>query len=166
MGKGRLSSQQFRYDRKQDRYICPQGKYLYPYEKKDRNIKRYRIIGGHCKNCSLKTACLPIRHQNRARFMYRNPHQSEIDRVRWRQNTLHFKKKLIERSWKIEGLFAEAKAHHGLRRVKYHGLSKVQIQFYMTAMVQNFKRLTAYGHQLDLKLRYFLWKIYEYRLNF
>lgn len=72
----------------------------------------------------------------------------------------------MERSWKIEGLFAEAKAHHGLLRVKYRGLSKVQIQFYMTAMVQNFKRLATYSHQLNLKLRYFLWTIYEYRPKF
>ena len=97
--------------------------------------------------------------------MYRNPHQDEIDRVRWRQGTLHFKKKLIERSWKIEGLFAEAKVHHGLRKVKYRGLSKVQIQFYMTAMVQNFKRLATYSHQLNLKFRYLLQKIYEYVNN-
>ena len=35
MGKGRLSSQQFKYDRRKDQYICPKGKHLYPYEKKN-----------------------------------------------------------------------------------------------------------------------------------
>jgi transposase len=41
----------------------------------------------------------------------------------------------------IEGLFAEAKQFHGLSRAKYRGRSKMQIQAYLTAIVQNLKRL-------------------------
>jgi DDE family transposase len=52
-----------------------------------------------------------------------------------------FGKKLAERMWKIEGLFAEAKQNHCLSRAKYRGRSKVQIQAYLCAMVQNLKRL-------------------------
>jgi hypothetical protein len=43
--------------------------------------------------------------------------------------------------WKIEGIHAEAKHQHSLKRAKYRGLTKVQIQAYMTASVQNLKRL-------------------------
>ena len=49
--------------------------------------------------------------------------------------------KLRERRWQVEGLFGEAKENHCLRRAKYRGLEKVQIQSYMTAIAQNFKRL-------------------------
>jgi hypothetical protein len=52
-----------------------------------------------------------------------------------------FKQKMSERRWKIEGLFAEAKDNHGLARAKYRGRAKVQIQAYLTATVQNLKRL-------------------------
>jgi len=41
----------------------------------------------------------------------------------------------------IEGLFAEAKQNHCMSRAKYRGRSKVQIQAYLCAMVQNLKRL-------------------------
>jgi hypothetical protein len=34
------------------------------------------------------------------------------------ESTAHFRKKLYERQWKIEGLFAEVKQNHGLRRAK------------------------------------------------
>jgi hypothetical protein len=54
-----------------------------------------------------------------------------------------FGEKLSERMWKMEGLFAEAKQNHGLSRARYRGRSKVQIQAYLTAMVQNLKRLVA-----------------------
>jgi len=47
---------------------------------------------------------------------------------------------MILRKWTIEGLFAEAKQFHGLRRARYRGLQKVSIQALMTAMVQNIKR--------------------------
>ena len=59
--------------------------------------------------------------------------------------TAFFKLKLKERMWKIEGLFAEAKQLHGLRRAKYRCREKVQIQVYMTAFVQNLKRLVTMG---------------------
>ena len=83
--------------------------------------------------------------QHRARFVYRSPHQDEIDKVRKRQTTPTFKKRLIERKWKVEGLFGEAKENHCLRRVKYRGLAKVQIQFFMIALAQNVKRRVNIG---------------------
>ena len=54
-----------------------------------------------------------------------------------------FGEKLSERMWKMEGLFAEAKQNHCLARAKYRGRSKVQIQAYFSAMVQNLKRLVC-----------------------
>ena len=52
-----------------------------------------------------------------------------------------FRKRLSERMWKAEGLFAEAKQNHGLSRARYRGRPKVQIQAYLSAMAQNLKRL-------------------------
>lgn len=53
----------------------------------------------------------------------------------------HFKQNVSERMWKMEGLFAEAKQNHCLARARYRGRSKVQIQAYLIAIVQNLKRL-------------------------
>ena len=50
-----------------------------------------------------------------------------------------------ERMWKIEGLFAEAKNFHGLRRAHLRGRWKVQAQVYMISVVQNLKRLVGEG---------------------
>ncbi len=67
------------------------------------------MVGGHCKSCSYREQCLPNNFKHRARFIYRNPEQEEIDRIRKQQETPAFKAKLKERQWKIEGLFAEGK---------------------------------------------------------
>ncbi len=123
-------------------FKCPQGHYLYPYDKLDKKqIKRYRTTGGYCKNCSLKSGCVSDNYSNRARFIYRNSYQDEVDEVKARQNRIDFKQKLIERKWKIEGLFGEAKENHGLRRTQFRGVQKTQIQIFMIAIVQNFKRI-------------------------
>ncbi|MGI4775370.1 MAG: transposase [Janthinobacterium lividum] len=41
----------------------------------------------------------------------------------------------MKRQWKIEGLFAKAKENHCLRRAKYRGINKFQIQCYMIALI-------------------------------
>lgn len=159
LGEGKLSRGEFIYDRKNDRYRCPQGNYLYPYKKIDGcSTKRYRIVGRHCQSCPLKVQCLPDNYSNRARFIYRGLHQDEIDRIKKRQTTLFFKQKLIERKWKIEGLFAEAKENHGLRSAKYRGLAKVQIQCYLIAIVQNFKRFINLYFLLFFIIFYYFFK--------
>lgn len=91
--------------------------------------------------CPRQIRCLPESAKSRARFVYRSQHQHEIDKVRARQETKAFISKMILRKWTTEGLFAEAKQFHGLRRVRYLGLQKVSIQALMTAMAQNIKRI-------------------------
>jgi transposase len=100
LGEGHLSRRDFVYDRKHDRYRCPQKHSLDPYEKLDhRLIKRYRMLGGHCRQCPIRLSCLPEKHRHRARFVYRSPHQDEIDRVKKRQTTPHFKGKRLCRNF-------------------------------------------------------------------
>ena len=147
LGQGRISKGNFIYNEKKDIYICPEKHELFPYEKTDRGIKRYRVLGGHCKNCQFRETCLPEKHKNRSRFIYRSPYQNEIDIIKNRQKTIYFKKKLIERKWKIEGLFGEAKENHCLRRAKFRGLLNVQIQVYMITIVQNIKRIFKYFYK-------------------
>jgi len=141
-GHGKLTPSSFKYDRRNDRYRCPQGHYLYPYEKAEKNsVKRYRVTGGHCRTCPTSEECLPDGQKHRARFVYRGLQQDEIEAVRRRQSTTTFRGRLIERKWKIEGLFGEAKQNHGLRRARYRGLAKVQIQFFLIAIALNCKRV-------------------------
>jgi hypothetical protein len=115
-GQGKLTPSDFKYDHRQDRYRCPQGHHLYPYDRAEKDsIKRYRIVGGHSQSCPMSRQCLPDGQRHRARFVCRGLHQDEVEAVRRRQDTAAFRKRLNERKWKIEGLFGEAKQNHGLR---------------------------------------------------
>ncbi|PIR22925.1 MAG: IS5/IS1182 family transposase [Deltaproteobacteria bacterium CG11_big_fil_rev_8_21_14_0_20_45_16] len=80
-GEHRVPRNEFLYQKKEDRYRCPQGHYLYPYEKLTGSSRRYRILGGHCQTCPPRNSCLPDKQKHRARFLFRNPYQDLIDQV-------------------------------------------------------------------------------------
>ena len=104
----------FKYDRKQDIYTCQAGHALYSKHAVGAT-KYYHIKKAHCNSCQWQKSCyLGKRHTG----LYRNEHKAAIERVRRRQGGKVFKRIMRERSWKIEGLFGEAKEQHGLRRAK------------------------------------------------
>lgn len=130
------------YEKEHDRFRCPQGKYLTPNPAIYENHKRYASSPEDCRVCPQASTCparsKPPSHQ---RFVLRSLDQDLFEHVQSKMEEPQFGKKLAERMWKIEGLFAEAKQNHCLSRAKYRGRSKVQIQAYLCAMVQNLKRL-------------------------
>jgi hypothetical protein len=75
------------------------------------------------------------------RLVKRNVDQDLFEEVQLQMQETAFLERASERMWKIEGLFAEAKQYHCLARAKYRGRRKVQIQAYLSAIVQNLKRL-------------------------
>ncbi len=131
------------YEPEADRFRCPEGKYLHSSSAHYENYKRYTSSSADCRNCPRASGC-PAKTRKAApllRFVLRSLDQNLFDRVQARMEEPEFNKRLTERMWKAEGLFAEAKRNHGLARARYRGRSKVQIQAYLIAMAQNLKRL-------------------------
>jgi len=133
------------YEKEHDRFRCPQGKYLTPTPANYENYKRYASSSADCQACPQASECparsrLSAPHQH---FVMRSMDQDLFEEVQARMREPTFGEKLSERMWKMEGLFAEAKQNHCLSRAKYRGRSKLQIQAYLSAMVQNLKRLVC-----------------------
>lgn len=103
----------------------------------------YHSQAKDCKNCSLTTTCrAKVKANTVIRVIHRNIHQALFESTAKRMNTPLFQAKLAERLWKIEGILQEAKANHCLASAKYRGLTKIQIQAYLSANAQNIKRIT------------------------
>jgi len=130
------------YEKDQDRFRCPEGKYLTPNPAISRNYKRYVSLSADCKICPQASTC-PARKRvtSPQRFVLRSVDQDFFEEVQLRMRDPVFRQKMSERMWKSEGIFAEAKQNHGLSRARYRGRSKVQIQAYLSATAQNLKRL-------------------------
>jgi transposase len=97
-----------------------------------------------CLACAKAKTCLTPFQYDHASKRFAVPDRHEMFTITAKkQEEPGFKKKLWERMWKMEGIFAEAKNFHGLRRARYRGRAKVQIQVYMISTVQNLKRLAG-----------------------
>jgi len=132
------------YEKEHDRFRCPQGKYLTPNPAINENHKRYVSSSDDCRDCPQTSTCpARTRGQSPQRFVLRNLDQDLFEEVQAKMRDPTFRRKRSERMWKSEGLFAEAKQNHCLSRAKYRGRSKLQIQAYLSAMVQNLKRLVC-----------------------
>ena len=131
----------FVYEKEPDQIRCLEGKIL-TLGRIDERYKRYSSSVSDCRACEQSATCTAARPKGSdKRFILRNVDQELYEEVTAQMNDPTFKQKMSERMWKIEGLFAEAKDNHGLARAKYRGRAKVQIQAYLTATVQNLKRL-------------------------
>ena len=128
---------------------CPAGHYLnlLKVNPKYPTSRTYQMKGGHCNLCPLNAKCFPKKSPEITVGLRKKIHLSTYqpiqDKIRLKEKKPEFKAKMTERMWKLEGLFAEAKNWHNLSRARYRGLGKMQIQAYLTASVQNVKRLMA-----------------------
>ena len=60
--------------------------------------------------------------------------------MNWYNSTYGTKLQKLRRTV-IEGVFGQAKSYHGMARAKLRGLTKVQIQFLLTATALNLKKM-------------------------
>ena len=138
---GRISYREFRYDEKQDVYVCPQGKRL-KRTTYDRRWDRYyyRPLRSDCRDCPIRENCCTAQA---VRCITRSRQQGAVDRALLYLNSEEGQRVFARRGYTAEWVVSEAKGCHGLRRAMFRGLENVRIQSLMTASVQNLKRLLA-----------------------
>jgi transposase len=134
----------FTFDSKKITVTCPAG-HLMPRKRDGVDNYYFAMSRATCRACPLAKSCLKpheLKAEKRSGKTIRvSIFQGIYDEVLEKEKLPEFRQKLRERMWKMEGLFAEAKGHHGLRRARYRGRSKVQVQVFMTSAIQNLKRL-------------------------
>src|SRR6476619_2063499 len=143
VGNGKYVKSELVYEQQHDRFRCPAGKYLTPNPAVCGNHKRYVSSSEDCRDCPLASTCPAKRRTSTShqRLVKRRLDQDLFEEVLAYMQESTFIERASERMWKCEGLFAESKQYHCLARAKYRGRSKVQIQAYLCAIVQNLKRL-------------------------
>jgi len=140
-GGNYFTTEDFEYDEKGDVFTCPAGSVLkYVGRVKERpNQRRYAGPQNVCRECRLKNKCT----RSSRRQLKVGSNHAALRRLRADSQTDSFRKLYRSRAPVIEGIFAEAKLWHGLRRAWRRGLSKMRVQCFLIAAVLNLKRLTA-----------------------
>ena len=134
-----IAHKKFIYNEEEDLFICPNNKRLeyYTYEKTYQR-HRYRTKEEDCLECPLKKECCP---NAKRRSISRTIYYQEYERLKERLKTPRARQAYIIRKTVSEGLFAEAKDNHTLRKFMTRGIDNAQKKSYMIASVQNLKRL-------------------------
>ena len=137
----RLTIDDFTYHHEDDRYTCPAGATLhYVGGVKGRSDKRrYAASNKACRQCPLKVQCTRASRRQLKVSIYRDAYV----RLQTDSKTDSFKALYRGRAPAVEGVFAEAKQWHGLRRAWRRGLGKLRVQCLLIAAVLNLKRLAA-----------------------
>lgn len=142
--KGLFTHDQFEYDEALDRFKCPVGHYLYPFNRnKEAQLLIYRIEKiAMCNHCPLKEKCT---RSKTGRLVSRPMFSELVFQGRAQAQSPEAGKSYGRRSHVMEGSFADAANNHGFKRARWRGLWKVQIQNWLIAAVQNLRILLKKG---------------------
>jgi len=131
----------FRYDPDCDEYICPEKQRLIWKTTTREGYRQYCCEGKTCKGCPRRGECFGA-SMNR-KVVERHVWQEALERVDAFTKTHRGKRIYGWRKETIERSFAEAKENHGLRYARMLGIRNMREQCFLTAAVQNIKRLVA-----------------------
>jgi transposase len=136
--RGIWGSDRFHYLREQDAYMCPAGVPMKCFAHRASTQRAsYRVTQGTCKSCRFREQCTPA---GQDRTISRFFDQQLVDEAKERLSSPRGQELLLQRKVSAEGAFALAKELHGLRRTRFMGRWKVQIQLWLTAAVINIKK--------------------------
>ncbi|MEM9495581.1 MAG: IS1182 family transposase [Pseudomonadota bacterium] len=137
----------FPYDHKHDRYICPAGKELLQYRHASRAAKggrpdangffRYRAQKADCDACPLKPRCCPSQPM---RKVLRHVHEGARDMAREIAKSDEYIVSRRERK-KVEMLFAHLKRILKLGQLRLRGPTGARDEFHLAAIAQNLRKL-------------------------
>jgi transposase len=133
----------FLYDAQTDTYTCPAGQTLRRRKHwVDRKAFEYVTARGVCQRCPLRIQC--TRSQSAGRTLKRHERQEILESLRIQAQSRSSKKDIQIRQHFMERSFAHG-TRFGLKRARWRGQWRVQIQDYLVAIVQNIQLLMVHA---------------------
>jgi transposase len=122
----------------EDAYLCPAGQKLPRHSNMTGTQRvRYQAPKGACVACPFRAQCAPSGIE---RALHRSWALDLVEAAQYRIADPKGKRRMAERKTRVEGTFGLAKELHGLRRTRFRGRRRVQIQLWLTAAAMNIKR--------------------------
>jgi hypothetical protein len=149
--------QDFLYDEKRSRCICPAGRDLYPSGKhmlfNGYRVAHFKAPTTACRNFRLRARCLrhPERTLQRQVTIIKGregtrrtrPRHAASERMRWKFDTPRGREIYSRRMPTVEPVFAN-RQNKGMRRFTLRGRRKVNVQWQLFTMVHNIEKI-AHG---------------------
>lgn len=138
LAKGVYPKSAFTFDRENKRLICPEGKFAHLafYDRRHKTTV-FHFSMTDCQKCSSRAYCTKAK-EGRRTVGISDSQESIFEAEKYNQSE-EFKAHMKLRP-PIEGKLSELTRYHGLRRARYRGLPKINLQCYFTAAAVNIKR--------------------------
>jgi transposase len=141
-GVDRLPVEEFTVDIAHQRAHCPAGHESRRCSRICENTKakisyRFKWRKSDCQSCPLRAQCVPA--GERYRTLIVGEHHELLQQRRIEQRTEAFELQMHQRN-AIEGTISELARGHGLRRSRYRGFAKVELQNLLIGTACNIKR--------------------------
>ena len=146
--RGVWGKDRFRYLREEDVFLCPAGMRMKHFTRRNSTQRvAYKVERGVCVSCEFREQCAP---SGRERTISRLFEQKLVEEAKERLSSPRGQELLLQRKVSAEGVFASAKELHGLRRTRFMGRWKVQIQLWLTAAAINIKKALKQLQRIEL----------------
>ena len=150
----------FRYDYNFDVYMCPEKQPLYWKTTTREGYREYYSNAKLCAQCPRRLECFS--EKSTRRLVTRHVWQDALDDIILFTKTPNGKRLYSWRKETIERSFAEAKENHGLRFARMLGIQNMREQCFLTAAVQNMKRLARAFQRFFIPLFIPLWPCFSF----
>jgi hypothetical protein len=128
----------FQWLPEEDAFLCPAGQRLKRYSNKPGTQRvQYRAPKGACFACPFRAQCAPSGIE---RSVHRSWALALVEAAQVRLDSPLGKRRMVERKIYVEGTFGLGKELHCLRRTRFRGRRRVQIQLWLIAAAMNIKR--------------------------
>lgn len=134
--RGLFTKDDFQLDLPGRTCLCPHGEAARARLNRAGELTSFHFAAKQCQNCPLRAQCTTSRQ---GRQVHIHPDEAARQRLRAAQQDPEWQRLYRQRPW-IEAKLAEL-VGHGMRRARYLGRAKTQLQLYFTAAVVNLKRL-------------------------
>ncbi|MFC8177023.1 IS1182 family transposase [Streptomyces sp. NPDC057242] len=147
---GGFSQADFAIDWENQQVTCPNGatsnRWTEDRSQEGAAVVRARFPTAACRPCKAREQCTRSNSKwdmgRRITLRPQAEHEA-IQQARAQEDTQEWKKQYAHRAG-VEGTISQGVRAFGLRRCRYHGLAKAQLQHQLTATAMNFHRLDAW----------------------
>jgi hypothetical protein len=142
--RGRYDRSNFKYDKSEDVYICPEGHRLTYWRMRLNSHGKYQVRVYRCRHaagCPVSQYCSP---NKKGRTIQRSEHEEVVSRQREKQQSNDNQRLMASRKWIVEPVFGQIKENMGFRRFTVRRLENVKTQWSLICTAFNLKKLYKY----------------------
>jgi len=132
----------FTIDWQNRQVTCPKGRVSNPWtmrdHRRDHQLTRVRFLTEDCTTCSVRKQC--TKHHRRSLSFHEQPVFEIVQQRKQEQHTETWQQQYGKRA-AIEGTISQGVFARGMRRSRYRGHDKTELQFVLTAAAMNLTRI-------------------------